>query len=65
MFDNDKQFGLKTVTVVAFLTRVQCTTTKTSEIQKGTDDPLPVSCFRYNRQFRYEERDNNGVLHGR
>jgi hypothetical protein len=25
MFDNDNQFGLKTVTVVAFLMRVQCT----------------------------------------
>jgi hypothetical protein len=62
MFDNDNQFGLKTVTVVVFA----CATKNyKDEKQKRTDDPLPVSCFRYNRQFRYEERDNNGVLHGR
>ena len=24
-----------------------------------------TSYYRHNRQFRYEERDNNGVVHGR
>jgi len=27
--------------------------------------PQPFMMCRYNRQFRYEERDNKGVVHGR